>query len=50
MLPFDNDMFVVLGVVSADNEDETQRLKEASDGEIQGRGGPGLWWCCQVII
>lgn len=31
---------VNVGVISADNEDEAQRPEEASNGEIQGRGGP----------
>lgn len=33
-------LHVNVGVISADNEDEAQRPEEASDGEIQGRGGP----------
>lgn len=37
------------GVISADNEDEAQRPEEASDGEVQGRGGSGLWWGGQVM-
>lgn len=40
---------VDVGVISADHEDEAQRPKEASDGEVQGRGGPGLWWSGQVL-
>lgn len=40
---------VDVGVVSADNEDEAQRPEEASDGEVQGRGGPRLWRGGQVI-
>lgn len=42
-------MCVGAGVVSADNEDETQRPEEASDGEVQGRGGSGLRRRGQVI-
>lgn len=38
-----------VGVISADNEDEAQRPEEAFDGEIQRRGGAGLWWGGQVI-
>lgn len=42
---------VNVGVLSADHEDEAQRPEEASDGEIQGGGRPGLRWggpvrCC----
>lgn len=39
---------VCAGVISADHEDEAQRPEEASDGEVQGRGGSGLWGCGQV--
>lgn len=42
-------MSVGIGVVSADNEDEAERPEEASDGEVQGRGRPGLRWSGQVI-
>ena len=38
-----------IGVISADNEDETQRPEKASDGEVQRGGGPGLRWGGQVI-
>lgn len=37
------------GVISADHEDEAQRPEEASDGEVQGRGGSGLWGGGQVM-
>lgn len=40
---------VCAGVISADHEDEAQRPEEASDGEVQGRGGSGLWGCGQVM-
>lgn len=40
---------VCAGVISADNEDEAQRPEEASDGEVQGRGGAGLWGGGQVM-
>lgn len=43
-----NAVFVGLGIVSADYENEAQRPEEASDGEVQGRGGPGLRWSGQV--
>ena len=41
---------VFIGVVSTDNEDEAKRSEEASDGEVQRRGGPGLWRGSQVHI
>lgn len=42
-------LFICVGVISTDNEDETQRPEEASDGEVQRGGGTGLRRGGQVI-
>lgn len=39
---------MLAGVISSDNEDETEGFTEATDGEVPGRGRAGLRGSSQV--